>query len=123
MTEEWTVARHTAGASDEVRALYSRFIALAERNGPFTYRVTRTAITLKGARRGFAGAVLRRSSLGGYFDLARPVTDPRVLSCPPYTARLYVHQFRMVSPEQLDDEFADWLAEAYAVGQGAHLRS
>jgi hypothetical protein len=32
-----------------------------------------------------------------------------------------VHHFRVVAPEELDDEFAAWLGEAYAVGQGAHL--
>jgi hypothetical protein len=112
-----------AGASEQVRALYERFIALVERCGPFTYRVTKTGITLKGSRRGFAGAVPRRSALGGYFDITRQVSDPRILSCSQYTARLYVHDFRIISPDELNDEFAGFLGEAYAVGQGEHLRS
>jgi hypothetical protein len=28
-----------------------------------------------------------------------------------------------VAPSELDDEFAEWLREAYAVGDGAHLAS
>jgi hypothetical protein len=34
---------------------------------------------------------------------------------------LFVHRFRVTSMAELDDEFAGWLCEAYAVGQGAHL--
>jgi hypothetical protein len=120
-TTERTVEDHTAGAGDEVVALYHRFIALAEQCGPFTYRVTKSAITLKGTRRGFAGAVLRKDTLGGYFDVTRQITDARILRSSPYTKRLFVHQFRILAPDQLDDVFAGWLAEAYAVGQGAHL--
>jgi hypothetical protein len=119
---EWTVQDHTAGASDEVLALYQRFIDLAEGCGPFTYRVTKSGITLKGTRRGFAGAVLRQAALGGYFDITRQITDPRILRSSPYTKRLFVHHFRIATLDQLDDAFAGWLAEAYAVGSGAHLR-
>jgi hypothetical protein len=32
-----------------------------------------------------------------------------------------VHQFRVSAPEQLDEEFAGWVREAYQVGQGEHL--
>jgi hypothetical protein len=39
----------------------------------------------------------------------------------PYTKRLFVHQFRIRTPEQLDEEFAGWVREAYVVGQGGHL--
>jgi hypothetical protein len=38
-----------------------------------------------------------------------------------YTAKLFVHHFRITAPEQLDETFAGWVADAYAVGQGAHL--
>jgi hypothetical protein len=39
-----------------------------------------------------------------------------------YTKRLYVHQMRILRPEDLDEELAGWVREAYDVGQGAHLR-
>jgi hypothetical protein len=57
MDSEWTVERHLLGKPPEVIALYHRFIELAEACGPFTYAVAKSAITLKGTRRGFAGAV------------------------------------------------------------------
>jgi hypothetical protein len=118
---EWTVADHLAGRSDEVVALYRRFIALVDECGLVTYRVTKTAITLKGSRRGFAGAVPKDRSLDGYLDLQRVITDPRIMRSSPYTKRLFVHHFRVTGLDQLDAEFASWISEAYAVGSGAHL--
>jgi hypothetical protein len=34
-----------------------------------------------------------------------------------------VHEFRLHAPDDVDDEVADWLREAYAVGQQKHLVS
>ena len=121
MADEWTIERHLQDKPEEIIALYNRFIRLAEACGPFDYSVAKTAITLKGSRRGFAGATPRQSSLTGYLDLQRRIADPRMRRSSPYTKRLYVHHFRVVALEELDDEFGAWLCEAYAVGQGAHL--
>ena len=120
--ETWTIEDHLSGKPDEIVALYRRFIALAEMCGPFSCHVTKTAITLKGTRRGFAGLKPTMRSLDGYLDLRRELRDPRILRVSPYTKRLFVHQFRVISPYQLDNEFADWIHEAYAVGGGAHLQ-
>lgn len=119
--DEWTVARHLVGKPEEIVALYHRFIELAEACGPFTYAVAKSAISLKGTRRGFAGAVLTPKALGGYLDLQRSVTDPPIQRSRPYTKRLFVHHFKVVSMDELDERFAGWLQEAYEVGQGAHL--
>jgi hypothetical protein len=122
VADEWTVERHLENKPDEVVALYNRFIRLAEACGPFVYSVAKSAITLKGSRRGFAGATPRQSSLTGYLDLQRRVVDARIQRSSEYTKRLFVHRFKVVALEELDDEFGAWLCEAYAVGQGAHLR-
>jgi hypothetical protein len=121
MNQEWTVERHLAGKPSEIVALYHRFIELAQACGPFTYAVAKTAITLKGTRRGFAGARLGQHALSGYLDLPRRVEDPRITRSSPYTKRLWVHHFRVDSPSHLDQQFAGWLGEAYRVGGGAHL--
>jgi hypothetical protein len=102
-------------------ALYQRFVALVQACGPFEYAVSKTAITFKGSRRGFAGAKPTAHGLDGYLDLQRRVEDPRIRRASPYTKRLVVHQFRISRPEQLDAEFAAWVREAYQVGQGGHL--
>ena len=119
---EWTVERHLAGRPDFAVELFRQFIAAVERVGPFTYAVSKTTITLKGTRRGFAGARPDRAGLVGYVDLQREVHDPRITSVAPYTRRLFVHHFRLRSSTELDAEFSGWLREAYAVGAGAHLR-
>ena len=121
--DEWTVERHLSGKPVHVVALYHRFIELAEACGPFTYAVAKTAVSLKGTRRGFAGAVLTMSSLDGHFDLQRQLSDPRIRRSSPYTRRLFVHHFRVKSLDELDDEFGRWMAEAHAVGQGAHVHA
>jgi hypothetical protein len=118
---EWTVERHLSGRPPEIVALYHRFIELAGACGPFTYSVAKSAITLKGGRRGFAGARPGNRALSGYLDLQRRVDDPRITRSSPYTGRLYVHQFRIRALSELDDEFAGWIHEAYQVGNGAHL--
>lgn len=123
MADEWTVERHLQDKPEQVVALYHRFIELATACGPFTYAVAKTAITLKGSRRGFAGLKPRKVSLDGYLDLQRRVEDPRILRSGSYTKRLFVHQFRVVALSELDDEFARWLEEAHAVGEGEHLRA
>ena len=121
MSDEWTVERHLLDKPAQVVALYDRFLELAGACGPFTLSVTKTAITLKGTRRGFAGLKPRSAWLDGYLDMQRRVEDPRIRRAGPYTKRLFVHQFRVAAPEELDDTFAGWIAEAYAVGAGAHL--
>jgi hypothetical protein len=119
----WSVERHLAGKPESIIELYFRFIALAEDCGPFALSVSKSAITLKGSRRGFAGAVPKQRSLDGYLDLQRSVVDARIKRVSPYTSRLFVHQFRVVAPDDLDDVFAGWIHEAYHVGAGAHMRS
>jgi hypothetical protein len=120
---EWTVARHLAGQPQFAVDLYRQFIETVESIGPFTYAVTKTTITLKGERRGFAGARPFRDGVRGYFDLQREVHGAQIASVAPYTKRLYVHQFRLASPPDIDDQFVRWLREAYAVGAGAHIRN
>lgn len=122
MPHFWTVEDHLADKPAEVVALYQRFIRLAKECGPFSYRVTKTAITLKGSRRGFAGVTPKTRSLDGYLDLQRELRDPRIMRASPYTKRLFVHHFRITSLDQLDKEFANWIREAYDVGSGAHMR-
>jgi hypothetical protein len=56
--------------------------------------------------------------LEGYLDLARKVESSRFRDIGTYTKRLWVHHFVLTSEDELDDEFAGWLSEAYEVGWG-----
>lgn len=119
--DTWTIDRHLEGQPDFAVDLYHRYIQMVERIGPFTYAVSKSTITLKGTRRGFTGVRPDRSGIRGYFDVQREIRDRRITSVTPYTKRLFVHHFRIESPDDLDEEVAGWLREAYAVGDGAHL--
>jgi len=85
--------------------------------------VSKTTITFKGARRGFAGARPTRQGVEGYLDTMRPLDgDPRILRSSPYLRSLHVNRYRIRTLADLDDTFAGWVREAYEVGGGAHLR-
>ena len=120
-SRSWTVEDHLRGKPVSVVRLYEKFVRLVEACGPVVYTVSKTAITFKGIRRGFAGAKPTNRSLDGYLDLQRRVKDSRILRAEPYTKTLFVHHFRVTDPEQLDDQFAGWVREACEVGRGQHL--
>jgi hypothetical protein len=115
------VEDHLAGQPESSVALYRQFVRLVEACGPFSYTVSKTSITFKGRRRGFAGARPDAHGVRGYLDLQRAVEDQRITNVSPYTKRLFVHHFRIRSAEEMDEEFAGWVREAYAVGAGDHL--
>jgi hypothetical protein len=120
--QEWTVDDHLAGQPPASVALFHRFVDLLAGNGPYICAVSKTTIGFKGSRRGFAGARPTSRGLVGFLDLQRMAADRRITNVSPYTKRLYVHHFRITEMADLDDTFAGLIAEAYAVGQGAHMR-
>ena len=119
MSDVWTIERHLEAGSSEGRALFECFVAIVAACGEYTTSVAKTTITFKGPRRGFAGARPVGDRLQGYFDVNYRVDDPRVRSVAAYQKDLLVHHFRVDSAEQLDQEFARWIADAYdQVGRG-----
>jgi hypothetical protein len=90
--------------------------------GDVSVSVSKTTVTFKGRRRGFAGARPTARGVQGYLDLTRSLAgDPRIRSVAPYTKRLYVNHYLLSSPDDLDDTFRSWVREAYLVGAGEHL--
>jgi hypothetical protein len=119
---DWTVERHLEAGSDAGRALWRRLAAIVAACGEHSVSVSKTTITFKGPRRGFAGARPSGDRLVGYFDVPYAVDDPRVTSVAPYQKDLFVHHFRIEDPAQLDATFAVWIGDAYEqVGCGRRL--
>jgi hypothetical protein len=116
----WTVEDHLRDKPEEVRALFDAFEGLVADCGDYERRVTKTAITFKGPVRGFAGVTPRRGDVTGFLDLTEQVRELPFTRVTPYTKRLWVHRFVVNDLAQLDQTFAARVAEAYAVGQGAH---
>jgi hypothetical protein len=116
----WTAEGHLRDKSVKVRKLFNAFDRLVRTCGACERRVTKTAIAYKGRVRGFAGVTPRRRHLAGFLDLTEEVDEVPFTRITPYTKRLWVHRFVVSDVGQLDDSFAVRVAQAYAVGGGAH---
>ena len=79
-----------------------------------------TRIALQ-ARMSFAALQPRRAWVDGHVVLARRREEPRFRRIESFSPRNHLHAFRIERPEEVDEQVADWLAEAYAVGQQRHL--
>ena len=84
--------RHLAGRDPEVVAIFWRLLAL------------------------------RRRWVDGHVVLARRLDHPRFRRVEAFSPRNHLHQFRLERLEDVDEEVAAWLAEAYRVGEQRHLR-
>jgi Domain of unknown function (DUF5655) len=116
-----TLDEHFAGKPRSIRAIADRFIALAERNGPVAVLPEKTRIALQ-ARMSFAVLQPRRAWVDGHVVLARRREDPRFRRIDTLSPRNHLHAFRLEHPDEVDEQVADWLAEAYAVGLQRHLQ-
>ena len=70
----------------------------------------------------FAAFQPRRCWLDGHVVLARELPSPRFRRIEVFSPRNVLHAFRLHAPDEVDDEVAAWLAEAYRVGAQEHLR-
>jgi hypothetical protein len=113
--------RHLAGKDPEVVAIFRRLVELAERNGPVTVLAERTRIAFQ-VRMSFAAFALRRRWVDGHVVLARRLEHPRFRRVETFSPRNHLHQFLLPRLEQVDEEVAAWLAEAYQVGEQRRLR-
>jgi hypothetical protein len=113
-------ADQLAGKSPEVVAIYRRLVELAERSGPVTVLPQKTRIAFQ-VRMSFAAVTLRRRWVDGHVVLARRLEHPRFRRIDSISPRNHVHHFRLVHPEEADEEVAACLAEAYRVGEQRHL--
>jgi hypothetical protein len=114
------LGEHLAGRSPQVVELFERFRALVERCGPVEVLPEKTRIAFH-VRMSFAVVMLRRAWLDGHVVLARRYEHPRFRRIDSISPRNHVHHFRIRSPDELDDEVAAWIAEAYLVGEQRHL--
>ena len=112
--------RHFAGTDPTVRATFDTILAAVRRLGPVEVLAEKSRIALH-VRMSFAAFQPRRHWLNGHLVLAREVRSARFGKVEVYSPRNVLHAFRLDSPDEVDDEFTSWLAEAYAVGDQRHL--
>ena len=115
-----TLESHFAGKPAAVRAIFDRLLAVAKKNGPVTVLPEKTRIAFQ-VRMSFAAFVIRRNWVDGHVVLARRLENPRFRRIETFSPRNHLHAFRFESLDDVDDEVAAWLAEAYRVGEQRHL--
>ena len=120
--EVWTLDDHLAGKPEASIQLFKRLVEMVQACGDFEYSITKGNIGFQGQKRIFLGVMPTDKRLAGYMDLTHPIDDPRIRNSSLYTKRLFVNHFTLTSADQLDQAFAEWIREAYAVGQGDHLK-
>ena len=116
------LADHFRDKPPEIRALYYRVVALLDTIGPVRILPEKTRIAFQ-VRISFAQVTPRRRWLDGHVVLARRLESPRFRRIETFSPRNHMHVFRLTSPADVDDEFREWLVEAYSVGKQEHLRT
>ena len=116
----YTLARHFAGKPKTVRAIFDKLVTVAKKNGPVTIMPEKTRIAFH-VRMSFAAFVIRRNWVNGHVVLARRLENPRFRRIETFSPRNHLHAFRFESVDEIDNEVAAWLAEAYRVGEQRHL--
>lgn len=114
------LADHFEGRDPEVARIFRALLASARRNGPVTVLPEKTRIAFQ-VRMSFAAFTLKKHWLDGHVVLSRRRASPRFKRIYEVSPRNQVHEFRLHSAAEVDDEVADWLREAYAVGLQEHL--
>jgi hypothetical protein len=114
------LAHHFRGRRPIVRAIYQAVRRAICRCGPVIILPEKTRIAFQ-VRMSFAQITPHNQWLDGHVVLARRRTDPRFRRVETFSPRNHVHHFRLLSVADVDDQFQDWVREAYAVGEQKHL--
>jgi hypothetical protein len=116
----YPLALHFRG-KPRARKLFDRLRAAAGRFGPVRTVVNKTGIAFM-VRVRFAGVrAVRQDSLRCALWLTRHAPSPRWVRIDRYAPRVYIHQFELRAPGDLDAALRGFLGEAYAVGCQRHL--
>ena len=111
---------HFKAKSAHARELFDALLAMVKQCGPVKVLPEKTRIAFQ-VRMSFIAVQVRRNYLVGHFVFARRLAHPRFLRVETFSPRNHLHAFRLDSLAELDDEFAAWICEAYAVGEQKHL--
>lgn len=114
--------RHFAGKAPHVREIFDQIVTVVARLGPVDVLAEKSRIALH-VRMSFAAFTPRARWLDGHLVLARRLDSPRFRRIEVFSPRNVLHAFRLTTPDEVDEEFEGWLAEAYRVGEQRHLRN
>ena len=113
---------HFVGREPIVRELFDRVAGAVRAIGPVIILPEKTRIAFQ-VRMSFAQVTPRKRWLDGHVVLARRLEHPRFRKIETFSPRNHLHAFRLEHPNEVDETFAEWMREAYAVGAQQHLQS
>jgi hypothetical protein len=111
---------HFTNKPSSIRALFDAVVAAIHEIGPVEVLPEKTRIAFH-VRMSFAQVTPRQRWLDGHVVLARRLESPRFRRIETFSPRNHVHVFRVITVDDIDEEFRAWLREAYAVGEQNHL--
>lgn len=117
----YTLEHHFTGRLPVVRSTFDRFLEVIEECGPVEVIPQKTRIAIQAKVR-FAGCVVRKRWLLAHLWLTRRVRHPRLQRVEEYGPGTYGHQFRLDSPDDIDQALREFVAESYSVGLRKHLK-
>lgn len=112
---------HFEGVHPSVRETFDRFLEVIETCGPVEVIPQKTRIAIQ-ARVRFAGCVVRKRWLLANLWLTQRVEHRRLRRTDEFGPYSFGHQFRLVIPDDIDDEFCELVRDAYRVGLREHIR-
>lgn len=106
-------------AADLATEVYDALVGVVDKAGPATLRVSRTQLAFR-RRRGFCWLWLPGAHLGRPLPvvvvsvaLDRPDGSPRWKQVARVSSRRWMHHLEVTSVDELDEEVAGWVAQAY----------
>jgi hypothetical protein len=114
-------ASYLDGRPEASVGMFGRFIDLARAAGPVIFELQSGLVVLRGTRRIFASVRVVDAGLAGHLNVTRHISDRRIRKTEEFTRSLVFNAYRITSMSDLDDMFGQWLTEARAVGDGAHM--
>src|SRR5436309_2913027 len=102
-----TVDEHFAGKPDELRTIYDRLVALAEKFGAIAQDPKKTSIHLN-RNTAFAGVAVRKGFLVLTIKSDRPIDSPRIFKSEQTSAKRFHHEVRLTQGKDVDAELKGW---------------
>ena len=118
----YPLEHHFEGSSPIVRQTFDRFVNVIESVGPVAVIPQKTRIAIQVKVR-FAGCVVRKRWLLANLWLTRRVDHPTLRRTTEFGPESFGHQFRLDSPDDIDQSFQDLVRESYRVGLREHIPS
>jgi hypothetical protein len=109
------------GRPEHVRALFDRFRSMLDERGPSTMIVYRDRVAFMVKVR-FCGASPRRDHLAIGFWFTERDDDPRFSKVETLSTNAHIHNAKIRTLEELDDDVRGWIDRSYRIGLREHLR-